>query len=80
MKPFNHTKLSDTLELSECKDGFWLYDQTRGMNLAMRAKTEQMAFVEVIQYYQERLLTIEKQLRELKSKVDSFISSLPNED
>ncbi len=34
-------KLSDTLTLCEFKSGgdrgFWLYDETRGMNLAMKA-------------------------------------------
>lgn len=34
-----HTTLTKTLTLSECSDGFWLYDETRGMNLSMRART-----------------------------------------
>lgn len=35
-KHINSTKLTETLTLSECSDGFWLYDKTRGMNLSMR--------------------------------------------
>ena len=54
-KVISNTKLSNTLDLSECKDGWWLWDQTRGMNLAMRAKSRDAAFVEALSYYQERL-------------------------
>lgn len=39
-KHINSTKLTETLTLSECSDGFWLYDKTRGMNLSMRAKND----------------------------------------
>lgn len=37
-KAINNIILTDTLTISECTDGFWLYDKTRGMNLSMRAK------------------------------------------
>ncbi|WPK37415.1 hypothetical protein [Escherichia phage AV123] len=37
-KVINHKELNPTLSMSECTDGFWLYDDTRGMNLAMREK------------------------------------------
>lgn len=72
--------LSPTLDLCEYKTGgsagFWLYDKTRGMNLAMRAKTETAAFVEALEYYQERLQEVERQYADLKAKVDAFISQL----
>jgi len=80
MHPISFTKLSKTLELSECNDGFWLFDTTRGMNLAMRAKSRDGAFTEALTYYQNRLLDREKELKELRGKVDSFLSQFPNEE
>ncbi len=79
-KHLNSTELTDTLTLSECSDGFWLYDETRGMNLSMRAKTTQDAFVECISYYQERLAEVESEHRELTAKVDAFVSQFAESD
>lgn len=79
-KCINHTKLTETLAISECRDGFWLYDKTRGMNLAMRAKTSQDAFVEAITYYQERLIRIDTELKTLREKVNNFIGSLGTDE
>lgn len=73
-KVIKNTELTGTLTLSECTDGFWLYDKTRGMNLSMRAKTPQDAFVECITYYQHRLTEVETAHRELAAKVDAFVS------
>jgi hypothetical protein len=72
--------LDETLSLAECKDGFWLYDTTRGMNLSMRAKTAEAAFFEALKYYQARLLKVEGELKTLSKKVDSFVSSVCPED
>lgn len=72
-KYISTTKLSETLNITECKDGFWLYDKTRGMNLAMRAKTRDEAFTDALEYYQERLKEVERKYNLLKSKVDSFV-------
>lgn len=74
------TKLTETLTLSECTDGFWLYDETRGMNLSMRAKTPQDAFVECITYYQRRLAKVEGEHRELSAKVDAFVSQFVDDE
>ena len=71
-----HIKLSDKLELSHCRDGYWLWDKTRGMNLAVRAKTEREAFVEALKYYQNRQPEIEKELKDLKAKVNRFLSEV----
>lgn len=79
-KFLNSTDLTDTLTLSECSDGFWLYDKTRGMNLSMRAKTQQDAFVECITYYQERLSKVEREYRELSAKVNHFVSQFAGDD
>jgi hypothetical protein len=54
--------------------GFWLYDETRGMNLSIRAKTAEAAFVKALTYYQKRLLEVEKAHNELTQKVDAFVS------
>ena len=68
-------KLTDTISLTECRDGFWLYDKTRGMNLAMRAKTERAAFLEALSYYQRRTKTVEGKLAALETLVDGFNES-----
>lgn len=73
-KLINSTKLTETLELSECNDGFWLYDKTRRMNLSIRAKTPQDAFVECITYYQKRLAEVESKHNDLSTKVEAFVS------
>lgn len=74
------TKLTDTLELSECHDGFWLYDETRGMNLSMRAKTPTDALVEALDYYQRRLSEVETAHLNLRGLVDAFVSNFVQED
>lgn len=53
-----------------------LWDETRKMNLAMRAKSEREAFLEALDYYQDRLREVECQHRELKHKVDAFLTSI----
>lgn len=68
---------SETLELCGYtfggSKGYWLYDTTRGMNLAMRAETPTEAFVEALHYYQERLAKAEREYQELRVKVDAFV-------
>lgn len=77
----NTHKLDDTLELNQHRDGFWLWDETRGMNLAMRAETAEQAYFEAIKYYQERLLEVEAELRTLKQAVNQFVDAVrPEED
>ena len=65
-------KLTETISLTKQKDGFWLYDYTRGMNLAMRAETEQAAFIEALEYYQRRTKAVETKLRALETLVEGF--------
>ncbi len=82
--PDNHIKLSATLSLSEYKSGgytgFWLYDKTRGVNLAMRAKNETDAFVKALHYYQRHLMEVEQAYTELQTKVDAFVSQFIDEE
>ena len=79
-KSIRNIKLTDNLTLSEYKDGYWLYDYTRGMNLSMRAKTQEDAFVEAITYYQKRTKKIEDELKKLNESVSVFINSVSDED
>lgn len=61
-------------------DGLWLWDETRGMNLAVRAKTERDAFVGALDYYQRRLTQVETDYTCLRKKVDSFLEQFTEED
>jgi len=72
-------ELTDTISLTECRDGFWLYDKTRGMNLAMRAKTERAAFLEALAYYQKRLKEVGSELASLQSAADVFADHVRQE-
>ena len=81
MKTISFTKLTDTLQISEHPDGFWLYDATRGMNLAMREKTRDDAFVEALKYYQTKLSALERTHAALVEKVQSFVDQfVPSDD
>ena len=66
------TVLSETLALIERVDGFWLWDETRQMNLSVKAKTKESALVEALMYYQRRLLRIEKAYEKLDAAVAAF--------
>ena len=79
-KVIKHTVLSPKLAISECNDGFWLYDETRGMNLAMRAATEQAAFVEALTYYQGRLSDLESAHKCLNKRVQEFVSQFQDDN
>ena len=71
---------TETIHLHRCTDGFWLYDDTRGMNLAMKAKSEQDAFIDALEYYQERLALMEGQYNDLQAKVNAFVNLFPDEN
>ena len=73
-KTINHVQYTDTIAVTECTDGFWLYDKTRGMNLSMHVKTKDDAFIEALTYYQKRLTQNENELATLKSKVEGFVN------
>lgn len=79
-KTIHSAALSATLTLSECSDGFWLYDKTRAMNLSMKAKTPTDAFVEALTYYQRRLLEVEQAHHSLSGKVAAFVSEVAEEE
>lgn len=79
-KQLSHTQLSDTLKISEQADGFWLWDDTRGMNLAMRSRTRDGAFTEALTYYQEHLKNLEEKHQALTTKVNSFVNQFRDGD
>ena len=79
-KAIHTIKLTDTLVLSECKDGWWLYDKVVGMNLGMRCKSPDAAFIEALTYYQKRLTVSKERYANLSDKVEKFISQFVTED
>lgn len=84
--PDTYVKLSETLSLCEYKSpkngsfGFWLYDETRGMNLAMRAKSSTDALVEALTYYQKRFAKVNEAHARLQEKVDAFVAQFVDDD
>lgn len=79
-KTLNSVVLSKTLTISECTDGFWLWDETRRMNLAMKAESTEAALVEAITYYQRRMADVESSYNSLKSRVESFVESVRDDE
>lgn len=84
--PDNVTKFDETLTICEYTDpknvnfGFWLYDKTQGMHLAMQAKTESAAFLKALRYYQGRLAQVEGEYKTLKRKVDAFVAEFVDDE
>lgn len=79
-KRISHTVLSPTLDLSECADGFWLYDKTQGINLSMKAKSSTAALVEALAYYQRRLTQVERKYHYMSGKVEAFVSQFKEDE
>lgn len=75
-----HVFKLDTISLTECNDGYWLYDHVVGQNISMRAKTEQEACIEAILWYQKRLVRCKLEYKQLNEKVESFVSQFTTED
>lgn len=81
-KVLSYTQLSPTLSIREMADGWWLWDETRKVNLGMHAKTRDAAFVEALTYYQRRLQAVEANYAALDKKVQAFLDQFkePDED
>jgi hypothetical protein len=75
-KAIRHVFKTEIFTLSECHDGYWLYDKSRGYNIAMRAKTEQDACIEALESYSRRLQQVESECEELNNKVINAASIL----
>lgn len=84
--PIFSEKVSDSLTISLChasmdiKQGYWLYDKTQGMNLAMGADTIEKAYLQALKYYQTKLAQVESDYKILNQKVDSFLSQFSEEE
>ena len=81
-----HLTLSECHPDSECRTNNWsLYDDRAcggGMNIGMRAKTRDEAFVEAIEFWAERAIKAERVHSQLKSQVDDFVGQFvePEDD
>jgi len=60
--------------------GWWLYDETFGMNLAMKAKSKEEALIEALQYYNERFKQERDALLSLRYKVNGFLNQFASDD
>lgn len=82
MRKFENVFKTETLKMSKGlmekgdNTGYWLYDETRGMNLGMRAHSERDAFIEALEYYQQRLRQVEMENKNMLSRIESFLGSL----
>ncbi len=79
-KVISYTKLTPTLFLSECTDGFWLWDEDSKRNLSMKAKTAQDALVEALDIALERCARFEKAYAELSKKVNAFVFQFKDDE
>lgn len=70
----------DTISLTECNDGYYLYDYVVGMNISMRAKTEQDACIEALLWYQKKLDVVKLDYKILNDKVQNFLSQFDREE
>ena len=75
----SNDNINSITSLTECNGvdaGWWLYDKSRGMNLAMRAPSRELALIEALEYYQDRLIDVERRNKILLEKVKAFINSM----
>ena len=79
----SNTRLNQHLTLSECHpdsecptNSWWLYDDRAygsGINIGMREKTRDEAFVKAIEFWAKRAMTAEKAYSQIKGQVDAFV-------
>lgn len=75
-----HLTISECHPDSECRtNNWWLYDYRAGMNIGMRTKTRDEAFVKAIEYWARRALEAEKAHAQIKGQVDAFVSQFVEE-
>ena len=89
-KPISSVRLNQHLTLSECHpdlecrvNSWWLYDDRAygtGMNIGMRTKTRDEAFLEAIEFWAERARKTENALASLQAQVKGFFDYLPQRD
>lgn len=79
-KVINSVVLSSSVTITQCTDGYWLWDDTRKMNLAMKAESSEAALMEALEYYQRRLTEVESNYNSLKAKVDHFVGQFEDDN
>lgn len=79
-KANKHVFKNENFQLTECADGYWLYDFVLGFNLSMRAKTEQEAFIEALTRYQNKVKKLTAEYKDLDEKVQKFVEQFKKED
>ena len=68
-----HLTLSECHPDSECRtNNWWLYDDRARMNVGMREKTRDEAFIEAIEYWAKRAIKAEQEYSQLRQQVDAF--------
>ena len=82
-----HIVMSDYVTLAECHpdhgcktNNWWLHDRRVGMNLAIRAPSQEAALFEAVEYWANRALKAEKAHTILRNRVDIFIGGEPQEE
>ncbi|GAA4649069.1 hypothetical protein GCM10023116_13430 [Kistimonas scapharcae] len=68
------------MHITECTDGFWLYDEDRGRNLAMGAVSEREAMVEALRYYQQRVTALQTSNKRLRQHLIAIAEIIEQED
>ena len=68
------------IKITKRNDGYWLYDKTRGMNLAMRSDSEFEAVVKAIEYYQRRFNDLQSKHKALHNKVEKILKLIGGHD
>jgi hypothetical protein len=73
----SRVNLSDTLRMTEIGPksgdcGFWLWDATQRMNLAIRAKTREAALLYALRFYQTYSAKWKAERDALQKRVDSI--------
>lgn len=79
-KFIKHVFKTNCFSLSECTDGYWMYDYIEGLNISMRAKTEQEACYEALVWYQKKYLKLKAKHKLLEDKVKNFMSQFEDEN
>jgi hypothetical protein len=75
------TYVNDKGETKNAGDfGWWLYDETFGYNLAMKAKSKEEALIEALTHYNEYFKKERAALCSLQLKVNSFLVQFPSDD
>jgi hypothetical protein len=71
---------TDRLILTECTDGYYLWDHVAGFNIAIHAKSEQQALIDGLNYYQSYHSKLKKEHKDLNDKVQNFLSQFERDD